>query len=101
MNTKVVGYGCYIRARAKPEKRDEFVRLIVALRDKALASEPDTLIFEFFQAADPNEFVFFEGYVDEAAQQRHQTAPYHEAMSAAGWACLDGEPVIEFMRPAR
>ena len=46
------------------------------------------------------EFVFFECFTDEAAQQRHQNMPYHVAMSAAGWACLDGQPVIEFLRPA-
>lgn len=96
-----IGYGCYIRARTKPAKRDEFVRLILELRERALAHEPDTLVFEFFQGADPNEFVFFEGYVDEAAQQVHQNAPYHVAMSEAGWACLDGQPVIEFLKPAR
>lgn len=95
------GYACYIRARTKPAKRDEFVRLILELRERALAHEPDTLVFEFFQGSDPNEFVFFECYVDEAAQQAHQNAPYHVAMSASGWACLDGEPVIEFLKPAR
>jgi quinol monooxygenase YgiN len=97
----ITGYGCYIRVRTKPEKRDEFVRLILELRANALANEPSTLFFEFFQAADSTEFVFFEGFVDELAQQQHQQAPYHVAMSEAGWACLDGPPVVEFMKPAR
>jgi quinol monooxygenase YgiN len=95
-----VGYGCYMRVRTKPDKRDEFVRLIAALRSNVRAHEPGTLVFEFFQGADPNEFVFFEGFVDESAQQRHQQAPYHAAMSGEGWACLDGQPIIEFLRPA-
>lgn len=45
--------------------------------------------------------MFFECFTDEAAQQRHQQMPYHVAMSSAGWACLDGQPVIEFLKPAR
>jgi len=96
-----VGYGCYMRVRTKPEKRDEFVRLIRTLRSNVRQHEPDTLIFEFFQGSEANEFVFFEGFVDEAAQQRHQQAPYHQTMSEAGWACLDGPPLVEFIKPAR
>jgi quinol monooxygenase YgiN len=99
--TPAIGYGCYIRVRTKPDKRDEFVRLILSLRAQVLANEPSTLVYEFFQAADRNEFVFFEGYVDELAQEHHQRAPYHVAMSQAGWECLEGAPTIEFMRPAR
>lgn len=99
--SQTTGYGCYMRVRTKPHKRDEFVRLVLELRRQALANEPATLFFEFFQAADSNEFVFLEGFVDESAQQRHQQAPYHLAMSEAGWACLDGQPTIEFMKPAR
>jgi quinol monooxygenase YgiN len=71
------------------------------LRADVLANEADTLVYEILQGADANEFVFFECFTDEAAQQRHQNAPYHVAMSASGWACLDGQPVIEFMKPAR
>ena len=47
-----------------------------------------------------HEFVFFEGFVDEAAREVHASAPYHLAMSDAGWACLEGDPTIEFMKPA-
>ncbi len=99
--SKSVGYAAYLRVRTKPEKRDEFVSLVTTLRDNVLRHEPDTLVYEFLQGANANEFVFMECFVDEAAQQRHAAAPYHVAMSEAGWACLDGEPVIEFMKPAR
>jgi quinol monooxygenase YgiN len=98
--TEGVGYGAYIRVRTKPEKRDEFLRLISKLRADVKQHESKTLFFEIFQGPDTNEFVLIEGYVDEAAQQQHQNAPYHVAMSDAGWACLEGQPVIEFMKPA-
>lgn len=57
-------------------------------------------MFEILQGADPDEFVIFEAFVSEAAQQAHQNAPYHAAMSAEGWACPDGAPTIEFLKPA-
>ncbi len=98
--SKPVGYAAYLRLRTKPEKREEFLRLIGELRNNVRRHEPTTLFFEILQGKHANEFVFFEGFVDEAAQQAHQNAAYHVAMSAAGWACLDGEPVIEFMKPA-
>jgi len=89
-----------MRVRTKADKRDECVQLIRTLRANVRRHEPDTLVFEFFQGSDPNEFVFFEGFVDEAAQQRHQQTPYHLAMAEAGWACLDGPPLVEFIKPA-
>ncbi len=95
-----VGYAAYMRVRTKPDKREEFLRLVGELRRNVKQNEATTLIFEVLQGADHNEFVFFEGFVDQAAQKAHQDAPYHVAMSAAGWACLDGQPVIEFMKPA-
>jgi len=97
---KKVGYAAYMRVRTLPAKRAEFLRLVSELHANVHAHEPDTIFFEVLNGADENEFVFLEGFVDEAAQQRHQNAPYHVAMSAAGWACLDGQPIIEFMKPA-
>jgi quinol monooxygenase YgiN len=98
---KSVGYACYLRVRTKPEKRDEFVGLVTGLRANVLQQEPDALVYEFLQGSDPNEFVFFECFTDDVAYQHHAQQPYHVAMSAAGWACLEGEPVIEYLKPAR
>ncbi|MCE2873861.1 MAG: antibiotic biosynthesis monooxygenase [Xanthomonadales bacterium] len=92
-------YACYMNVRTKPEKREEFKRLVLQLQADVRRHESDTLTYEVLQGDDPDEFVFFECFTDEAAQQRHQQAPYHLAMSAAGWACLDGTPEIRFLRP--
>ena len=93
------GRGLYMRVRVKPEKREEFIGLIKGLARDVRANERQTLVFEFMQAADPNEFVFFERFASEEALKAHQEAPYHQSMSAAGWACLDGEPHIEPLTP--
>jgi quinol monooxygenase YgiN len=97
---KSVGLAAYMRVRTKPEKREEFLRLIGELRGNVQRHEPDTLLFEVLQGKDANEFVIYECFTDTAAQKVHQDAPYHVAMAPAGWACLDGEPVIEYLRPA-
>jgi quinol monooxygenase YgiN len=94
------GYACYIRLRTKPHKRDEFLNLVRELRANVKKHEQGTVFFELLQGAETNEFVFFEGFVDEAAREVHASAPYHLAMSDAGWACLEGDPTIEFMKPA-
>jgi quinol monooxygenase YgiN len=58
------------------------------------------VLFEVLHGNDDNEFVIYECFTDTAAQKTHQDAPYHVAMAAAGWACLDGTPIIEYLRPA-
>jgi quinol monooxygenase YgiN len=88
-------YGVYLRVRVHPEKREEFIQLVTELAANVKANEPDALIYEFLQAEDPNEFVFFECFTDEAAFERHQQMDYHVAMSDAGWACLSEDPHIE------
>ena len=88
-------HAIYIRVKVKPEKRDEFIGLITDLAANVKANEPDTLVWEFLQADDPNEFVFFELFRDVAAHERHTQAPYHLEMSDAGWACLSDDPHIE------
>jgi len=88
-------HAIYIRVRVKPEKRDEFIGLITELAANVKANEPDTLVWEFLQAEDPNEFLFLEVFKDEAARETHANARYHLEMSDAGWACLSEEPHIE------
>ena len=95
-----IGLAAYMRVRTRPEKREEFLRLIGELRANVHRHERDTLLFEVLQGNDPNEFVIYECFTDTAAQKAHQEAPYHVAMAPAGWACLEGTPVIEYLRPA-
>ena len=90
--SRPVGYACYMWVRTKPEKRAEFLRLMNGLRGNVHAHEATTLFFEVLQGSHPDEFVFFEGFVDEAAQQAHANAPYHVAISPAGWAWLEANP---------
>ncbi|MFM7066038.1 MAG: putative quinol monooxygenase [Gammaproteobacteria bacterium] len=94
------GYACYMRVRVLPEKREEFVGLVLQLRADVARELRSVLFYEFLATANPLEFVFMLGFVDEAAYQEYADAPFHVAMAPLGWACLDGEPHIEFLRPA-
>ncbi len=93
------GRGVYIRVRVKPGRRDEFIGLLKGLVRDVKANEKQTLVFEFMQAKDPDEFVLVERFVNKEAQAAHQNAPYHVAMAASGWACLEGEAHIEQLTP--
>ena len=67
---RTVGLAAYMRVRTRPEKREEFLRLIGGLRADVHRHEPDTLLFEVLQGNDPNEFVIYECFTDTAAQKR-------------------------------
>ncbi len=93
------GYACYLRLRLKPEKRAEFIGLITKLRADTRREFPETCFYEVLATADPLEFVLMQGFPDEATYKRYANAPYHLEMAPHGWACLDGEPHIEFLKP--
>lgn len=94
------GHACYLRVRIKPEKRAEFIGLIRKLREDVHRELPeDVAFYEFLATSDPLEFVLMQGFADEAAYKRYADAPFHVEMAPHGWACLDGDPYIEFMQP--
>ena len=72
----------------------------VVILDNLCNSSPKVLDRLARLNASPLEFVFMLGFADEAAYQQYADAPFHLAMAPLGWACLDGEPTIEFLRPA-
>lgn len=94
------GYACNMRVKVLAEKRDEFVGLVLQLRVDVARELPSVVFYEFLATANPLEFLFMLGFADEAAYQQYADAPFHLAMAPLGWACLDGDPAIEFLRPA-
>jgi quinol monooxygenase YgiN len=94
------GYACNMRVKVLAEKRDEFVGLVQQLRVDVARELSSVVFYEFLATGNPLEFVFMLGFADEAAYQQYADAPFHLAMAPLGWACLDGEPTIEFLRPA-
>jgi quinol monooxygenase YgiN len=92
--------GILMHVRTKPEKSNEFARLVAQLQKDVRAHEPDVLVYQIMRSeADPALFVMTEVFASEAAYAAHPDMPYHKAMSAAGWACVDGQPDIQRFTP--
>lgn len=92
--------GIVMHVRTKAGKSDEFAALAARLQQDVRAHEPDVLIFQVMRADDdPSLFVYTELFANEAAYVAHPDMPYHRAMSAAGWACVEGEPDIRRFTP--
>lgn len=84
-----------MHVRTKPDKTERFVGLVSQLQADVRANEPDTLLFQIMRSAEqPDTFAFTEVFRSAEAREEHARRPYHVAMSAEGWACLDGDPDI-------
>lgn len=92
--------GLTMHVRTKPDMSNVFAQLTAKLQRDVRANEPGVLIFQVMRAQDdPALFVFIEVFADAAAQAAHPEMPYHKAMSASGWACVDGEPEVRTFDP--
>ena len=92
--------GIVMHVRTKPDKSNKFAQLMVQLQKDVRAAEPDVLVYQVMRSDDdPALFLVTEVFADEASYLAHPEMPYHKAMSAAGWACVEGEPVITRCTP--
>ncbi len=92
--------GVIMHVRTKADKTDEFIALTTQLQRDVRNNEPETLLFQILRSQDdPNIFAFMELFASEDARKAHARQPYHVAMSAAGYACLDGDPDIRTFDP--
>lgn len=92
--------GIVMHVRIKPGRGDEFAALVAKLQADVRANEPGALFFQVLRADDDDAlFTFVELFADEAALAAHPDMPYHQAMSAAGWDCVDGQPEIRRYTP--
>lgn len=92
--------GVVMIVRTKPGRAEEFARLVAKLQRDVRANEPEALIWQVMRAQDDaNLFYFTELFATAEAQAAHADMPYHVAMSAAGWDCVDGQPEIRLCTP--
>jgi len=81
----------------KPEKREEFERLQIELRELTYKHEPDTPVYEFIRSRDdPNTYLVVSTFTDEAAFETHQKSDFHEDMVTPILACLAEEMELTF-----
>ncbi|MFC7500072.1 putative quinol monooxygenase [Enterovirga sp. GCM10030262] len=85
--------------RARPEKRDELIRLQAELKALAHAQEPDLIVYELFQSdEDPDLFQVVATFRDDAAFDHHMQIDFHDRLVPPILDCLDGEMKLAFYR---
>ncbi len=87
------------RMTVKPECEREFVAHCRSLEQYVRASEPDTLVYEFFRLREPHRFAVLESFRDEAAEHRHMSSAKLGELAPKIAACLEGTWVREFLDP--
>lgn len=90
------------RLRAAPGKGDALAALLVEQCGVVRRSEPGCLEYRVHRATDdPQAFLFYETYVDDAAFELHRKSPhladYRKRREAAG--LLDGPVEVTVYRP--
>lgn len=90
------------RMKIKPDKEQEFVRLSEELTQRVLATEPNTLIYQFFRQRDKKlEFAVIEQFTDEVAEEHHRNTPHFAELAPPLIDCIDGTYHREYLDPMR
>lgn len=85
--------------RAKPEKREDLIRLQSELKGLVHAQEPDAAVYEFLQADDdPDLFFCVATFRDDAAFDHHMEIDFHDRLVPPILDCLAQEMQLQFLR---
>ncbi|HSV21332.1 MAG TPA: putative quinol monooxygenase [Casimicrobiaceae bacterium] len=87
--------------RAAPGKGDALAALLVEQARVVRASEPGCLVYRPHRSTrDPDAFVFYETYVDDAAFEAHRSAPHLASFRARREqeGLVDGQARVELFR---
>ncbi|MEM9170834.1 MAG: antibiotic biosynthesis monooxygenase [Pseudomonadota bacterium] len=80
-----------------PEKRAEFERLQIELRELTHKHEPETPVYEIIRARDEeNTYLCIATFSDDDAFQYHQTTDFHDRLAPAILDCLSEEMDLGF-----
>ena len=75
--------GLVVSVRVKPERREEFLRVVEEDGRGSREDEPGCLRFDVLQdGGDPDHYFFYEIYRDEDAVAAHRQAPHYQPWSA-------------------
>jgi quinol monooxygenase YgiN len=73
---------CFIaKLKVKPGREADFEQLQRELSELTHAQEPDTLVYDVIRhRAEPDVYVVYARFKDEASFQHHQTTPFHDRL---------------------
>lgn len=90
------------RMKVKADRERDFIRLSEQLTERVLATEPNTLIYQFFRQRDrPLEFAVIEQFTDEAAEEHHRNTPHFNELAPPLIDCIDGTYHREYLDPIK
>lgn len=89
---------CFIATlKIKTGHEAEFERLQRELSELTHQSEPDTIVYDIIRSrTNPDTYVVYGRFRDEAAFQYHQQTPFHDRLVPPILATVSGEMQIEF-----
>lgn len=82
-----------VRMKVKPEKHDEFLRILHDVTAAVEANEPDCFVYATWKTEAPFEYLMVESYRSEDGRAFHNeqhAGVFHDFM-----ACLEGPPEVE------
>jgi quinol monooxygenase YgiN len=83
--------------KIKPGQEAEFERLQQELSDLTHATEPDTKVYDIIRSRDdPDTYVVYGRFKDEAAFQLHQGTDFHARLVPPILATVNGEMDLKF-----
>jgi quinol monooxygenase YgiN len=83
--------------KIKPGHEAEFERLQRELSELTHASEPDTLVYDILRSrTNPDTYVVYGRFRDEAAFQYHQGTAFHERLVPPILATVSGDMDLQF-----
>ena len=89
---------CFIATlKIKAGREAEFERLQTELSELTHAHEPDTCAYDVIRhRTDPEVYVVYARFKDEAAFQLHQSTPFHDRLVPPIIDCVDGAMDLQF-----
>ena len=81
---EAIVYAIWVSVKVKPERREQFLRVIEDDSICSIRDEPGCVRFDVLQDnSDPNRFFFYEVYKDENAFKAHQASAHYPRWRAA------------------
>ena len=87
----------HAKVHVKPEKRDDFLQLVKPLIEASNQEEGVIAYSCYEDVANPNTFMFYEEYVDQAAIDFHVQTEHFKNWRAAGSELLSGRTPARVM----
>lgn len=82
-----------VRMKVKPDRHDNFLRILEDVTKAVKESEPDCFVYATWRTENPHEYLMVEAYHTEAGRELHNER--HSGVAPAFFECLEEPPIVE------